>query len=83
MKMKRTKDLLREFEKGAQIHMVTGFCLCRCGWRSETVGGVIEKPSYQPHSLRDMIGKIKHEANLDLNQHKQDTGHDPKVFFMS
>ena len=83
MKMKRAKELLRDFEKGAQIYMITGFSMCRCGWKSETVGGVIEKPSYQPQSLREMIGKIKHEAHLDLTKHKNDTGHDPKMFLMS
>ena len=81
--MKRAKELLRDFEEGAKLHMITGFCMCGCGWRSETVGGVIEMPSYQPQSLREMIGKIKHETHLDLTQHKNDTGHDPKMFFMS
>lgn len=83
MKLKRTRELLRDFQEGAQLHMITGFCMCRCGWRSETVGGVIEQPSYQPHNLRDMIGKIKHETKLDLLAHKEDTGHDAKMFFMS
>ena len=83
MKMKRAREILRDFEEGSQVYMVTGFCKCRCGWRSETIGGVIEKPSLQPFGLRDMISNIKHETHLDLAKHKNETGHDPKMFFVS
>lgn len=78
------RKVLSEFEEDAKLYMVTGFGQCRCcGWYSETVGGVIEHPSRQHSNLQRMLSRIKDDTREQVIGHRDDTGHDPKMFFMS
>ena len=81
--MKSAKALLKTFDDDSKLYMVTGFSKCRCGWRSETVGGVIEHPSLQIRNLHRMIGQVKDETKILLIEHREETGHKPRMFFMS
>ena len=82
--MRNLRKVLSEFKDDSKMHMVTGFGMCRtCGWYSETVGGVIEHPSLQTDRLERMLSTVKDETRVQVIEHREDTGHDPKIFFSS
>lgn len=80
---KTAKELLADIEDGRQMNLVIGFSKCRCGWKSETVGGVIERPSLQPRNVRSMIRKVREEALQHAESHNEATGHEAGIFFIS